>query len=595
MTKVLGFRSTGFVSVLCTGILLLAGCLKTSDPGATSSAGSTQGSGGITSSQRMIYSDTSVTFNTVAGSSGNFSWQVKSEFDGVDLTSKCRQPDLAQPGRLECNQLPAGGVIVSVNGSWIKVNVLDPGRGNLAPVLVCDVLRVSSGNQKIGRISSDFTREERRTPATEGDQVRFECLPSSDEQGANSLVYEIVENAGLANERTQRLAGGLTNGSVFAGAPGSVPFLIRATDTQGRTSEARFDLLVACAGPNDLVVAPEGDVALRVDPIGGPMRSFYRFDATRLITSPRGNPLLYQFDFNGDGAMDAHPEGGIIKTWLSSGIVEDVYVAFAAHAPKTREVRVQVRDTVCNYFKEASVPKEFPAQRLSPGQSDQTGGNFLVQADISPLNAAATGAEVIRATKVDLQMWQTPQDPRKPYVSCTWNRGTPGNNNASITINGIHNYFAADPANKRAGASTDHLHGLSFTFEQFPHIPMNSPISYSRTDANSVLRSMSYLSAPGFENLPPRLEYRALGSACTFSVRLETAPSAGTCTPQGSTTPVQTYALIVRGDYDCPSLSTTTAPVRTIEVKRGVFYCEARMTDMCVGGGGGGGDPIQGI
>ena len=584
--------SVRIILFLC--LIVSAGCFKATDSSSGGGGDSaSQGSGGISVSQRSVYSDTSVVFSLTASTAGNFTWKVTRESDGADLTSRCRLPNANDPRRLECLQLSPGAVIVSVNGSWIRVNVLDPGRGNLAPVLICDVFRANAGNTKIGRVSSDFTKEERRTPAVEGDNIRFDCSPTTDERGATNVAYEIVENAGQPGERVIAVPTGGTSGNISVSAPGSKSMLLRATDNMGRASETRFELLVACGGPNDIQVALEPDQALSVTPIGGPRRSFYRFDATQLFRSPRGNPLLYQFDFNGDGAMDAHPEGGIIRTWLSSAVVNDVYVAFAANAGKTRQVRVQVRDTVCNYYREVAVNKDFPSARLLPGQSDQTGGAYLVQADLAPLNAAASGSDVIRATQADLQMWDNVGDPRRPYVNCTWNRGSAGSNDASITINGIHNYYASDPDNKRAGASTDHIHGLSFTMEGLPHIPMNSSVNYVRDESQSVLRSMSYLSAPGFENLPPKLEYRVLGQACTFQIRVETMPSGGTCSDAPGSP--QTYTLIVRGDFDCPRLSTASTPTRTIEVKRGVFYCEANLTDMCVGGGGGGGNPIQGI
>lgn len=285
--------------------------------------------------------------------------------------------------------------------------------------------------------------------------------------------------------------------------------------------------------------------------------------------------LAFQFDFNGDSAIDPFQVGDPNKIVVGSGggaSVNNVYNMYGT----TRGLSVLVVNS-CGKTARIDADVSLNQKVIADGASATAQAFHYIQGSISQ-NQGSTDPNNIQRNNSDLLATWYPDDQYR-HVNCEYTYASNGTE-ARFNIVGNNNYFAAED---QANAVYDH--GLALTVDHIPDTGAgaSAPVTYSSGSSSVAVTKASY-DLSKIDELAAAETY-ATNNGCSVTITISHPEGAMPC--DGGQTGIIKPPTVILGDYSCPQMVSSTG--RSIKLQNGHFFCEVGPANQCVGGGGGGG------
>ncbi len=540
----------------------------------------------ISVSSNPVIMGEAVTLSTVEGHNSNYTWIIVDE-DGGTTTRESGASYVWTP------QVPGATkigvkVITQENeeeSGSIEVDVLDPAQiGNQAPQIVADIkqgattLVTHATNRALNRLQT--------ASILQGTYTLNLSRTSDSYPVGGSISYQRQVNGGgyVPVAATSNLSLNQVGVHTYA-------IDIKATDAEGAEQTLSFQIFTQCTTTNNLDVsaatisiANNGSAAAGTD-----NESVYTISGVN-ATLPAGTPSYkYIWDLNGDLVDDTDFSDPNVNTFtgysIYSGILET----------GTRNIRVKVWETTCNYFKVVTATPSPNIQIQKAVDQSQFGnlanlvkGFYYLQADIHPVSGISSPDSTQSADVVIKQPFGAMIDEDHPqHIKCDYRKvatatsETDGSNKAYFTITASHEYNRSVDAKE---------HGIQLNITDIDDTMGYNGGVGTITTTNAKISSARYFT-DGMNDQRAAQTYSKDGN-CTLNLRIVQYPG-GLVPCANPGTANENYDIEIMGTFTCPLTGTSNRKLSAGQ-HYGAFYCRVDQVDACVGGGGGGGgvDPI---
>lgn len=447
--------------------------------------------------------------------------------------------------------------------SGLGAEDIDDGIVNQAAKINCDLYLngSSSAYRKISTISGADTFTEN---AKESDSVRFDCSQTTDEDAVSSLSFSIDTNYQPSAPEFVPVAG--SSFSLNALEVGRHPMALKVVDSQGKERIKTFTTVVECLDAETPVLNTAG-----VSITASSRLNYFNYSINAgAVTGGEG--FQYAWDFNGDYVIDPVSLDNPNELWTTSSSLNDIYSIFVTDAGQSRQISVRVKNN-CEKESSYTIEAQFPSFNIerTPAALAVEKGYFYLQADVASTGTVNNDVEDSRKNG-DVLVTQYPEDTALRRIECDYKKTTMAGR--AVFSMKANNYYKDGP---------EFLHGLEI---QVRDIQDNGGMAL-QTITNANLAVAKYRASAADDGIVSELYDR--NAACSVVIRVRRdVPVAPCAAGQTAAAEINAPAVIILGEYSCPSLRDSNTQ-ETVKLDNGKFFCQVAPVDQCVGGGGGGG------
>lgn len=342
-------------------------------------------------------------------------------------------------------------------------------------------------------------------------------------------------------------------GDVAIPQPGERMVTMQAT-LEGATASKSYSASISCSDADSPMITLNAN-AIQVSLAAGAQENNYVYQASGIVNNPpAGRVYECAWDVNGDGIRDSD--------YMSC---DHPTTQYSNHVG-TRNIRVYVRDSVCNRVFTTQAARVLAARTDAALKTAQL---VYISGTISSSNTSPA---------LNLRHLSTNVVPNK--ATCNYNRS---NGKGSFTVTGAHMY----------GLSTSRNHNLSVSFENITD-SLNEATGTGAINSSAATIKQVHFSTDEAPDLMNRFVFSGGSQQCTGTVTIRAQNMRGTTcyNADGSSGVNGSIEYVADGDFRCvglPSTMGSNLSVNSVNIDPGSFHCETKLTDSCWGGGGGGG------